>query len=280
MPTTTTATTTTSAAARTTEETVMSRTDLARAGHRRAVTAVDRWVRRSGVVVACWFWVIYALYAVGITVGNAVTGGDLEISALDATLGAQRWAVLWLGVVGTTALLAVHVAAGGSRRSLAGGVLRGALVLGAGYGVVTVLALLGERLLSTSLGMTWRRLGALPFDSPLAVLGTVLAEGLVVATYLLVGACIGVGFVHARAWGALLIVPLALPAVLVDLATRTGVVGTIANVELRPDIDHAEVPPAEGLVTLLTGVGGAALAAAIAAVVLYALLRTAPVRPR
>jgi hypothetical protein len=172
------------------------------------------------------------------------------------------------------------VAAGGSRLSLAGGVTRCALVLGAGYGVVTVLALLGERLLSTSLGMTWRRLGALPFDSPLTVLGTVAAEGLVVATYILVGACIGVGFVHARAWGGLLIVPLALPAVMVDLATRTGVVGTTANVELLPDIDHAEVPPADGIATLLLGVGGSVLAVALAAVVLHALLRTAPVRPR
>ncbi|MFC8799777.1 hypothetical protein ACFT2C_18735 [Promicromonospora sp. NPDC057138] len=266
--------------ATTVEETAMSRTELARAGQVRGVTAADRRLRRSGAVVGIWFWAIYAVYAVGITVGNAFAGNDLEISALDATLGAQRWAALSLGVVATTSLLTMHVATGGSRRSLAGGVTRCALVLGAGYGVVTVLALLGERLLSASLGMTWRRLGALPFDSPLTVLGTGVAEGLVVATYILVGACIGVGFVHARAWGALLVVPLALPAVVVDLATRTGVVGTIANVELRPDIDHAEVPPADGIAILLLGVGGSVLAVVLAAVVLHALLRTAPVRPR
>lgn len=258
----------------------MSRTALARAGHRRGVTAVARWMRHSGTVVGTWFWSLYAVYAVGLTLGNRIAGNDLEISALDATLGAQRWAVLWLGVVAATGMLSVHVAAGGTRRSLVGGVVRGSLVLGAGYGVATVLALLGERLLSTSLGMTWRRVGALPFDSPLTVIGTVVAESLVVATYLLVGACVGAGFTRARAWGTLLMLPLLLPAVLVDLATRTGVVGTIANVELVPDIDHAEVPPAEGLPTLLLGVGGAALAALLAAVVLHALLRTTPVRPR
>jgi hypothetical protein len=262
------------------EETVMSRTELARAGHLRGVAGVRRRLRGAGLTVGFWFWGVYVLYAVGITLGNAAAGNDLEISALDATLGATRWPMIMLGVVASSAILTLHVAAGGSRRSLFEGVVRGSVVVGAGYGVVTTLALLGERLLSTSLGMTWRRLGALPFDSPVAVLGTTVAEALVLTTYILVGACIGVGFTHAGAWGTLLIVPLALPAVLADLATRTGVVGTIANVELRPDLDHAEVPPSEGLATLLLGVGGTALAVVIAAVVLRALLRNAPVRAR
>lgn len=262
------------------EETAMSSTDLARAGHLRGVAGVSRKLHGAGLTIGIWFWGVYALYAVAITVGNALAGNDLEVSALDVTLGAARWPMITLGVIASSAILTLHVAAGGSRRSLFAGVLRGAVVVGAGYGVVTTLALLGERLLSTSLGMTWHRLGALPFDSPLTVLGTTVAEALVLTTYILVGACIGVGFTHAGAWGTLLIVPLALPAVLADLATRTGVVGTIANVELRPDLDHAEVPPSEGLLTLLLGVGGTALAVVIAAVVLRALLRTAPVRAR
>ena len=160
------------------EETAMSRTDLARAGHLRGVAGVSRRLHGAGLTIGIWFWGVYALYAVGITVGNAVAGNDLEISALDATLGAARWPMLTLGVIASSAILTLHVAAGGSRRSLFVGVLRGAVVVGAGYGVVTTLALLGERLLSTSLGMTWHRLGALPFDSPLAVLGTTVAEAL------------------------------------------------------------------------------------------------------
>ncbi|MEV0891998.1 hypothetical protein [Promicromonospora sp. MEB111] len=260
------------------EETTMGRINLTRAGHLRGVAAVVRRLRGSGVTVGLWFWGVYALYAVGITVGNAAAGNDLEISALDATLGAARWPMIALGVLASSGILTLHVAAGGSRRSMSEGVVRGAVVVGAGWGVVTTLALLGERLLSTSLGMTWRRLGALPFDSPLTVLGTTAAEALVLTTYILVGACIGIGFRHTGAWGTLLIVPLALPAVLADLATRSGVVGTIANIQFVPDIEHAEVPPAEGLVPLLIGLGGAALAAVLAAVVLRALLRTAPVR--
>lgn len=258
----------------------MSRTELVRAGHLRGVTGAARRLRGAGVTVGIWFWVIYALYAVGIIVGNAAAGNDLEISALDATIGASRWPMIWLGISASVGILALHVSAGGSRRSLFEGVLRGALVVGAGFGAVTTLVLLGERLLSTSLGMTWRRLGALPFDSPVAVLGTALAEALVITTYILVGASIGAGFTHLGAWGGLLIVPLAVPAVLVDLATRTGVVGSIANVELRPDIEHAEVPPSEGLLTTLLGIGGGALAVVLAAVVLWAMLRTVPVRPR
>jgi hypothetical protein len=263
----------------TAEEATMSRTDLVRAGHLRGVAGVSRRLRRSGLVVGIWFWAIYVLYAVGITVGNAVAGNDLEVSALDATLGASRWSMIWLGITASVGVLALHLAAGGSRRSLFDGVVRGSLVVGAGYGVVTTLALLGERTLSMSLGMTWRRLGALPFDSPLTVLGTVVAEALVITTYLLFGACVGAGFARYRAWGTLLVVPLAVPAVLVDLATRTGVVGSIANVELRPDLEHAEVPPSEGLLTMLLGLGGATLAVVLAAVLLYALLRTIPVRP-
>ncbi|MFD2793678.1 hypothetical protein ACFS27_08960 [Promicromonospora vindobonensis] len=257
----------------------MRRTELARAGQLRGVAAVDGRLRRNGTVVGIWFWAVYVLYAVGISVGNAAAGNDLEISALDATLGSARWPMIWLGISASTGILALHVAAGGSRRSMFEGVVRGAAVVGAGFGVVTTLALLGERLLSTSLGMSWRRLGALPFDSPGAVLGTAVAEALVITTYILVGACIAAGFIHAGAWGGLLIVPLAVPAVLVDLATRTGVVGAVANLELQPDLDHAEVPTSEGFMTMLLGIGGGVLAVALAAVVLYAVLRTIPVRP-
>ncbi|GAA4695159.1 hypothetical protein APR04_002510 [Promicromonospora umidemergens] len=260
------------------EETTMSRIELDRAAYRRGVAAVGRKLSRTGAVVGIWFWAVYALYAVGISVGHAVTGGDLAISALDTTLGAARWTMIWLGTVVPIALLVLHLAAGGSRRSLFGGVVRGALVVGAGFGVVTTLALLGERLLSESLGMTWNRLGGLPFESPVEVLGTAVAEAFVITTYILYGACIGAGFLRAGAWGTLLIVPLGIPAVLVDLATRTGVVGTLANVELRPDIEHAVVPMSEGLMTTLLGVGGGALAVALAAVALYALLRAVPVR--
>lgn len=255
-------------------------TEVARSVRRCGAAAAVRWLCRSGALVAVWFWGIYALYAVGIAVGNAAAGNDLEVSALDATLGAQRWAVVWLGIAGVSVLLALHVSAGADRRSLIAGMVRAALLLGGAYGVVTTLALLGERLLSTSLGMSWRRLGGLPFESPLDVLGTAVAEGLVVTTYILAGAGVGAAFVRGRTWGLTLLVPLALPAALVDLASRTGVLGAIANVELRPDIEHAEVPSAEGLTALLTGVGGAALAALLAGVALHLLLRSAPVRPR
>jgi hypothetical protein len=261
------------------EETAMTRSEHIRAGDLRGVAAVDQRLRGNSLVVGIWFWGVYLLYAVGITLGNAAAGNDLKISALDATIGSARWPMIWLGISASVGILALHVAAGGSRRSMFGGVVRGAVVVGAGFGVVTTLALLGERLLSTSLGMTWRRVGALPFDSPAAVLGTAVAEALVITTYLLVGAAIGVGFTQVRAWGTLLMIPLLIPAALVDLATRTGVLGMIANVELRPDIDHAEVPPSEGLVTTLLGVGGGVIAVVLAAVLLYALLRTAPVRP-
>jgi len=255
-------------------------TEAVRSVRRRGAAAAVRWLCRSGGFVAAWFWGIYALYAVGIAVGNAAAGNDLEVSALDTTLGAQRWAVVWLGIAGVSVLLALHVSAGADRRSLIAGMVRAALLLGGAYGVVTTLALLGERLLSTSLGMSWRRLGGLPFESPLDVLGTAVAEGLVVTTYILAGAGVGAAFVRGRTWGLTLLVPLALPAALVDLASRTGVLGAIANVELRPDIEHAEVPSAEGLTALLTGVGGAALAALLAGVALHLLLRSAPVRPR
>lgn len=256
------------------------RTALTAAARRRGAAAVTGWMRRGALVAGVWFWGFYAVYAVALILGNVLAGNDLETSALDVTLGAQRWAVVWIGVVAATALLPVHVAAGGDRRSLAAGVVRGALLVGGAYGVLVVLALLGERLLSTSLGMTWSRLGALPFGTPLAVLGTAVAEALVITTYILVGASVGAGFMRARAWGTLLMIPLLVPAALVDLATRTGVVGTVANVELRPDLDHAVVLAADGLDTTLLGVGGAALAALLAAAALHALLRTAPVRPR
>jgi hypothetical protein len=230
--------------------------------------------------VGVWFWAIYLVYAVGIIAGNGLAGNDLEISAFDSTLGSSRWPVLWLGAAVPAALLATHLAAGGTRRSLFDGVVRGALVVGAGFGAATTIALLAERALSTSLGMTWRRLGALPFDGVAGVVSTLVAESLVVTTYVLVGAGIGFAYQrHGAARGTLASIPLFLPAVLVDVVTRTGVVGAIANVRFEPDIENAVVPTAEGAVPMLVGIGGALAAVVLAAAVLRYVVRDASVNP-
>jgi hypothetical protein len=248
--------------------------------HAVAVTAVARVLSRTGIKVGVWFWAIYLVYAVGIIVGNRLAGNDLEISALDTTLGSSRWPVLWIGVAMPIAVLGLHLSAGGTRRSLFDGVVRSALVVGVGFGTATTIALLAERALSTSLGMTWRRLGALPFDGVAGVVSTLVAESLVIAAYVLVGAGIGFAYKrHGAARGTLLSVALFVPAVLADVATRTGVIGVIANVRFEPDIENAVVPISQGLAPMLAGVGGAAVAVVLAAVALRFVLRDASLNP-
>lgn len=247
---------------------------------RAVAAAVARVFRRTGIKTGAWFWGAYLLYAVGLMVGFDLAGNDLETSAFDILFGSSRWPVLVIGVMAPQWLLAMHLSAGGTRRALYEGIVRGALVVGAGFGTMTTIALLGERVLAESLGMTWRRLGGMPFDGVAGVATTLLGESFVIATYALVGAGIGFAFrSHGGARGALLSIAVVIPAALVDLVTRTGVLGVAANVRFEPDIENAVVPTSEGVVPMLVGLGGALVAVVLAAAVLRYVVRDASVNP-
>jgi hypothetical protein len=145
------------------------------------------------------------------------------------------------------------------------------VAVGALFGVVTTVALLGERVLNATLGIDWQRLGGLAVSPGSAswYVVTPVAEGLVIATYTLVGMGIGVAYSrYGPRLGTFVTLALLLPAALVDAATGTGILGVILMTEEGP----AGPAPVPGLV-------GALLAAVLSAVAYRLLLQLAHPRP-
>lgn len=222
-------------------------------------------------MVGGWYWAIYTTVAVAVIVGVTRFGDGMDQSFLDSQAGSpSRWFALVLGIIIPAAYLRLHVAAGGTRRALATGTVRGALVVGALFGLVTGVFLVGERALFGALGLTWARELGLPFDGYAGIALAVVTESLVVATYYLVGAAISAGYYRLGVLqGTAYVLAALVPVALVDLATHTGVMTLLVG----PD-----VLPGGGAGVLLAVIGGLA-AVAFAAWLFSTPLRTISLRP-
>lgn len=237
--------------------------------HRRAVSAARRRLQRYLLRTAIWFWACWALLVLSVPVIVNRYGGVADGLTYDAAGSPARWPAFAVGIILTAALLRTHLAAGGSRRSLVEGIARGAVVGGLVFGVLTVALGLVEEQVYTALGRPYQGAGGFPLDTVSGVAATVVAQTLVIVTYVLVGTAVHGGY---RRWGpvrgTLAVVPLLVPAALADLASRSGVFA----IPLR----DSPVDSAAGVVVSLVG---ALLAAALAAVVAHLVLRDATVRP-
>jgi hypothetical protein len=145
-----------------------------------------------------------------------------------------------------------------------------AATVGPLFGVLTVLLTLGEERFYDALGIAWPG-GAtpLPLDSAASIVLAVVAETLVVVTYLLVGiASVGAFRTRLMMLGPILVAGLLVPCAVVDLATRTGIFG----IPLRGGYDDVV------LATLGTVIGGL-VAVMLAAVLAYQLFLRPQIRP-
>ncbi|WP_166850957.1 hypothetical protein [Isoptericola sp. BMS4] len=238
--------------------------------YRAATRVVRRRVTRTLLLAGAWFWAFWAALVVGTPFAVDRWGGDIAGLTYDAAGGPARWVAFAVGVITATALLTLHVAAGGTRRAFVDGAVRAALVGGAVFGVLSVLLSLAEERVYTVLDRPWRGPSALVDPStPAGAVVAAAGEALVVVTYLLVGVAVLAGYRRYGAWrGTLLIPALLVPAALADLATRTGTLGILVRgLDAGLAVD-----------TVLTLAGGAA-AAALATVVAHRMLRSVPLRP-
>lgn len=242
----------------------------ARALHAAATRAARRRFLRAILVAGAWFWACWALLVISLPVIVDRYGGEADGLTYDAAGGPVRWVAFAVGVIVTASTLTVHVAAGGTRRSLVEGGLRAAAVAGPVLAVLGLLLTLAERATYARLGRYWQGpAAALGVDTPTGIVVQVVGEALVVVTYLLVGVAVVAGYRRLGAWrGTLLVVPLLVPCALADLATRTG----LFALPLRGGYDDVAL----GVVGT---VGGALVAAALAAVVATRMLHPVPFRP-
>ncbi|WP_402373958.1 hypothetical protein [Isoptericola rhizosphaerae] len=242
---------------------------LDRSPHRRAVTAARRRLESYLLKAAVWFWVGWGLLVIATPLVVDRWGGVADGLTYDAAGSPARWPAFAVGIIVAAALLGTHVAAGGTRRSLVEGVARGAVVGGLVFGVLTVVLGIAEEQVFEGLDRPYQGAGgAFALDTVTGVAATVVAQTFVIATYVLVGVAVHGGYRRWGAWrGTLAVVPLLLPAVLVDLASRTG----IFAIPLRDE-------PVDSVLGAAVSLVGALLAALLAAVVAHHVLRA--VRPR
>lgn len=247
------------------------RDTLAAAAEGRAVRVAQRRVMNPMLLVGGGYWLIYAVVVTAIVVGNEMAGNVLTRSILDVQWGgSSRWIVFVLGIIIPPALLRPHVAAGGTRRSHATGTVRAAALVGLAFGVVTCLYLAGERVLFGALGMQWGYAIGLPGEgfAGLALRG--LAEVLVIATYTLSGALVSMGYYRfGMGRGTAFILVALVPAVLVDLATRTGGLAAIIG----------DRYPFDGAAAVAVGLAGGLVTTGLAAWLLHRVQRGIPLLP-
>lgn len=237
-------------------DTVAAGTDrdvVVRDAERRAVRAAARATVRVIRTIGGWYWAIFALVALLITVLMTRYGSGLDEAVLDSQMGgSSRWVVLVLGIIVPAAYLRLHLAAGGTRATLVAGTIRGALTGGLLIGAITAVYLTCERALFAALGLTWTREFGPPADGWAGIALTVLTEALVVATYYLVGATVAAGYRRLGVVpGTLYVVVALVPAALVDVATHTGVTALVIGPDDLPDgAGGALLALAGGLVTV------------------------------
>lgn len=207
------------------------------AAERRATRIAAGVTVRFLRTIGGWYWLCFTAVSVAIAVLLTRYGAGLDDGVLDSQMGgSSRWFSLVLGLIVPAVYLRLHLAAGGTRRTLVAGTVRGALVGGLLIGLVTAVYLVGERMLFAALGQTWTREFGPPVEGWAGIALTILTETLVVATYYLAGATLAAGYRRLGVvTGTLYVVVALVPAALVDLVTHTGVVALLVGPQNLPD---------------------------------------------
>lgn len=236
-----------------------------RLARQKSTSVLERALGRGLLVSGIWFWTIIVVTSVVMTVVQSRAGG-LDGGSLQYTLGSARWFTFTLGLILGMAMLPVHIASGGTRRSFVNGLVRVAGLGGLGFGLVAAVVLLAERLAWNALGWEWSSGQGLVPEGSFAV--TVASEALVVATYFLAGSMFPAGYMRLGPWGgSFFILALLVLVVFVDWCVHTGY---IFGWETLAD-------PGPG--RTLLGLGGALLATAVAALGVDRLYRSVPLAP-
>ncbi|WP_275006864.1 hypothetical protein [Promicromonospora iranensis] len=231
----------------------------------RSVRAAEKALMGGLLVTSGWFWGTVITTSIIIAAIQGRFGG-LEGSTLQYTLGSARWYMFTMGLILAVAVLPLHIAAGGTRRSFVIGLVRTSALVGLLTGLLVAIVVPAERLIWGAIGWDWHFPQGLVPEGSFAV--TVAGEALVIATYILAGAMLPAGYQRLGAWGgSLWIVPLVALVVFVDWCMHTGYIfgwEALAN-------------PGPG--RTLLGLGGGVLAVAVAAFGVDRFYRDMPLRP-
>jgi hypothetical protein len=225
--------------------------------HARAVRRVARSVGQTSLVIGAVFWAVFLVATVGVPLVVRQAGGVMGGGAMTGAEYAAPWFALSLGTIALAALVVPHLAAGGTRRSLAVGGIAASLVTGVAYGVAYTLMLLLERGLFDALGWEWEQLGSGLDAGGAWLVVTGAGEAIAVVVYALVGMAAQAGYRTCGVWrGTALLLPGLALLFLVDHATRNGAFAdALGGLGLRGGPAPAVLGLLQALVVLVLAAG-------------------------
>ena len=228
------------------------------------------WSMTSGTwVIGVWFWAVVLVIA-GIIGYVELRTDVLEGSVIDGVVsGSAKFFLFVMGILTPIASIAVHVAAGGTRRSFIRSSWLTAVVLGLTFALVAAVLGYVEWLVFRAQGWS-PELDQTQLYSDGGQIGVAFLVQLFFCTvYWLAGASIGMGYYRLGMWrGTFAIVPFLLPVVLVELAFQSGYFG-------KPFAQTVGLADAQ----VLTAVIGGLLAAAAAAFAFHVVARSVAIAP-
>lgn len=237
------------------------------AHHRRSVRAVAERVLGACWYIGVWFWAI-ALVITGIMLVVQTRVDGVEVDALNGPAGSARFFLFVMGILLPLVFVAVHVAAGGTRRAFVQGLWAGAVAAGVSFGAAATLVAWLVDVVARRAG--WDALVADQLYDDGSQVGVVLVVQVLSCTvYTLTGMAVGAAYHRGGGWRGTFLLPLVLlPVALAEAALRSGFFGGSLA---------AALGVGDGSVVL--AVGGGLLATALAALALHLTLRDAPLRP-
>jgi hypothetical protein len=219
--------------------------------------------------IGVWFWAIVLIIAGGI--GYVEVRTDiLDGSVIDGVVsGSAKFFLFVMGIITPIAMIAVHVAAGGTRRSFIRSTWLTAVILGLTFAAVAAGLGYVEWLVFRAQGWAPELDRAQLYADGGQVGTAFLVQLFFCGVYWLSGAAVGMGYYGSGVWrGTFALVPLLLPMVLVELAFQSGYFG-------KPFAQAVGLADAQ----VLTAVAGGLVALAAAAFTFHLVTRSVAIAP-
>lgn len=245
------------------------RAAVRRTAERRSLRTAT-WSMSAGTwQIGAWFWVIVLIIA-GIIGYVEVRTDILDGSVIDGVVsGSAKFFLFVMGIIAPIASIAVHVAAGGTRRSFIRSTFCTAVILGLTFALVAAVLGYGEWLVFRAQGWSPELDRAQLYVDGGQVGTAFLVQAFFCSVYWLSGAAIGMGYYGFGVWRGTFAIPLLLiPVVLVELAFQSGYFG-------RPFAQVVGLADAQ----VLTAVVGGLAALAAAAFSFHLVTRSVAIAP-
>ncbi|MBD5786119.1 hypothetical protein IF650_08005 [Cellulosimicrobium terreum] len=192
------------------------------AAHRRGVRATAEYAVFATWYIGVWFWVV-ALAIGGIILFVMQRTGDVDLTAVSGPSESARFFLFVMGIVLPLSMVALHVAAGGTRRSFAQGMWVSGLVVGLTFGLVSAAVAWIEWWGFDRAGWPVDRVQNQLYQDGSQFGLVLLVQSVSCAVYFLVGIAIALGYYRAGFWRGTGIMLVALvPLAVAEVSLQSG----------------------------------------------------------